>query len=415
MRIASFIIVVALLRSTFAVAADPVPFHDPVIGQTGNWILSVGRSDEFNGDKVDRKKWNIDSKDFGPWSWEPENVTQKAGSMHLTMEQKDHQRGKQAFHYTSGMARNDHAITYGYFEARIKGCSRYPGACPSFWLYSIGPQNRYEASDGETVAYSEIDIVELQQSEYDFETKKHFPVNRIDCNLHTTLIKDGKRVWARPNNRPDICKTHFDSSWDPRADYHVYGVDNSPEWIVWYIDGKEVGRKRNLYWHLPMHVTLSLGLRYPFVGYKDGERFAVSDKTTAEGFPTTMSVDYVRVWQKPGDAVKKASTDWTKKEFVAKEKAKWEKNGWTWNLAKVESNFAELDTNKDGLASGTERQKWYAKKSGGIKTVEPRYTNIERSTHEICVHDRLRPHSGVSMSGGRQAERSVHRGRRSAA
>lgn len=260
------------------------------------------------------------------------------------------------------MARNDKTITYGYFEARIKGCSRYPGACPSFWLYSIGPQNRYQASDGETVAYSEIDIVELQQCEFDFETKKHFPVTRIDCNLHTVLMKDGNRIWSRPNNNPELCKTHFDAPWDPREEYHVYAVKNTREEIVWYIDGKEVGRKPNLYWHLPMHITLSLGLRYPFVTYANDQMAPVPNETTADGFPTHMSVDYVRVWRLNNTP---ASTDWSKDEYMASEKVIWEKNGWTWNAAKVESNFADIDTNNDGIASGMERQAWYAKKKEG--------------------------------------------------
>ena len=287
--------------------------------------------------------------------------------MHLRMVQQEHQRDKQTLYYTSGMARNDKTITYGYFEARVKGCSRYPGASPAFWLYSIGPQNRYLTEDGETVAYSEIDIIELQQSEFGFETKKHFPVTRIDCNLHTTLIKNGKRQWVRPNSHPEICQNHYDADWDPREDYHVYGVQNSKDWIVWYIDGKEVARKPNLYWHLPMHVTLSLGLRYPFVAYKNGERVTVPDETTDDGFPTTMSVDYVRVWQRPEDMAaqltgKKTATDWTKAEYITKEKAVWEKNGWNWNQAKVESNFTEIDTNSDGIASGLERQAWFKKK-----------------------------------------------------
>ena len=365
------IAVLLLSRSTFALAADPLPFRANKV-RSGDWKFVAGQSDEFEGDQVDRTKWNIDTKDFGPWSWEPENVTQKDGSIHLHMVQKDHQRGRRTLHYASGMARNDRTITYGYFEARVKGCSRYPGACPSFWLYSIGPQNRFRARDGEVVAYSEIDIVELQQSEYDFETKKHFPVNRIDCNLHATLLQDGKRQWVRPHNHPDLCKNHFDSPWDPRDEYHVYGVQNSKDWIVWYIDGKEVARKRNLYWHLPMHVTLSLGLRYPFVAYEHGERVTVPEKTTTEGFPTTMSVDYVRVWQRPEDlagqaSAKRSATDWTKDEFVAKEQTKWAKNGWTWNRAKVESNFTEIDTNRDGIASGRERQIWYANKAAKPK------------------------------------------------
>ena len=237
--------------------------------------------------------------------------------------------------------------------------------------YRIGPQNRYQAKDGETVAYSEIDVIELQQSEYDFETKKHFPVTRIDCNLHTTLIRNGKREWVRPNNHPEIGQNHYDAEWDPREAYHVFGVHNSKDWIVWYIDGKEVARKPNLYWHLPMHVTLSLGLRYPFVKYADGERLPVPEKTTGEGFPTAMSVDYVRVWQSPEEVARttgtKGATDWNKEQYIAKEKAKWEANGWTWNREKVEANFAETDTNNDGVASGLERQAWFAKKAAGAK------------------------------------------------
>ncbi len=352
-----------LSHSISAIAADPLPTGD--IGATANELMFVAeQSDEFNDDKVDLEKWNIDSKDFGPWSWEPDNVTQNDGSMHLRMVQKDHQRRGEQLHYTSGMARIDKTMTYGYFEARIKGCSRYPGACPSFWLYSIGPQNRFKARDGETVAYSEIDIVELQQSEYDFETKKHFPVTRIDCNLHTVLMKDGKRVWTRPHTNPELCKTYFDSPWDPREDYHVYAVKNTKDEIVWYIDGKEIGRKPNLYWHLPMHVTLSLGLRYPFVTYKEGQMAPVPDKTTVDGFPTQMSVDYVRVWRLVGEssAMPPSGTDWTKQQYIDKERTNWEKNGWAWNQDKVESNFAEIDTNKDGIASGKERQVWFAQK-----------------------------------------------------
>ncbi|TWU56683.1 Kappa-carrageenase precursor [Rubripirellula tenax] len=351
-----------------APAADLLPLSDAPEVKAGQWKIVADQSDEFDDAQLDPKRWNTDTEDFGPWSWKPENVIQKSGSLHLRMMQEDHKRGNQSLFYTSGMARNERTITYGYFEARIKGCSRYPGACPSFWLYSIGPQNRYQASDGETVAYSEIDVVELQQSEFDFETKTHFLVNRIDCNLHTTLIQNGKRVWARPNNRPEICSNHYDSPWDPREDYHVYGVQNSKEWIVWYIDGQEVGRKKNLYWHLPMHVTLSLGLRYPFVKYEGGERSTVAEKTTTDGFPTVMSVDYVRIWQRPEDfaaqaVASKSSTDWTKEAYVAKEQAKWKANGWNWDQAKVESNFDEIDTNGDQIASGTERQDWFAEKA----------------------------------------------------
>ncbi len=310
-------VVVLLTWSAPSLAAGPAPFGGVIEVRSDNWQFVTGQSDEFSGSIVDQRKWNIDPEDFGVWSWEPENVNQENGSLHLTIRQKTHNRGGQELDYVSGMAKNEKTITYGYFEAKIKGCSRYPGACPAFWLYSRGPNNRYTARDGETVAYSEIDIIELQQSEYDFETKKHFPVTHIDCNLHATLIRNGKRHWLRPHSNPEMCKTAYDAPWDPRDDFHVYAVLNTPEEIVWYIDGKEVGRKPNLYWHLPMHLTLSLGLRHPFVKYQDGRMVAVPEAKTGEGFPTSMEVDYVRVWQHQEDTKPRVVTDWTLAEYVS--------------------------------------------------------------------------------------------------
>ena len=62
-----------------------------------------------------------------------------------------------------------------------------------------------------------------------------------------------------------------------------------------------------------------------------------------------------------------APADWTKEEYIAREKAKWKKNGWRWNLPKVEAVFREIDTDKNGLASKKERQAWYAQKAAERK------------------------------------------------
>lgn len=346
-----------------AKASPPEPVGDILKDSPGEWVFVPAFSDEFDGAEIDTKKWNIDTNDWGVWSWEPENASQQDGSLNLQMVQETHERGKSTFHYKSGIARSHATITYGYFEARIKGCPRYPGACPAFWLYSMGLDNRLRAKEGETMCYSEIDIVELQQCEWDINTREHHDVTRIDCNLHTILLRDGKKQWVRPGQRPDLCKNYFDAPWDPREEYHIYAVENTKDEIIWYIDGKEVARKPNLYWHLPMHVTLSMGLRYPFVKYENGERLRVPEKTTAEGFPTAMSVDYVRVWRKKSSkgqpVTKKAATDKTLQEFIALERAKWEKNGWRWNQKKVEENFAAIDTNGDRILSGRERKVWY--------------------------------------------------------
>ena len=42
---------------------------------------------------------------------------------------------------------------------------------------------------------------------------------------------------------------------DPSDDVHVDGWDDTPETIVWLIDGQEVGREPNKHWHLQMNLT----------------------------------------------------------------------------------------------------------------------------------------------------------------
>ncbi|EMI53030.1 sulfatase-like hydrolase/transferase [Rhodopirellula sallentina] len=59
--------------------------------------------------------------------------------------------------------------------------------------------------------------------------------------------------------------------------------------------------------------------------------------------------------------VKLKRGDSTMEHFVAMEKAKWEKNGWTWNQQKAEAIFREIDTNNDGIASGKEKKTYWSK------------------------------------------------------
>ena len=269
-----------------ASAQQPMP-----VGQPGKWVLKPAFSDEFDGDSVDARKWQDEPPSWGPWTWTKDNAIVQDGKLQLRMTHEPHSRKNQPrLFYKSGIIRSKLQRTYGYYEARIKGCSLFPGACPAFWLYSDG-----KASSGE-VRYCEIDIVELQMNELDRGTGRRNPVNHIDMNLHLRLAdKDGTVRWVRPGIDPDLCASHWIAPWDPRDDFHVYGCDVTPEAIVWYVDGKEVARKPNRYWHLPMNVTLSLGLRHPHIGWSDQTMWPVPEAATSEGFPTQMEEDYVRV------------------------------------------------------------------------------------------------------------------------
>lgn len=74
---------IVILLATPAMASNPKPFGDAVDVTSADWTFVDGQSDEFNANTVDREKWNIDTQDFGPWSWDPGNVQQQDGSLHL--------------------------------------------------------------------------------------------------------------------------------------------------------------------------------------------------------------------------------------------------------------------------------------------------------------------------------------------
>lgn len=74
--------------------------------------------------------------------------------------------------------------------------------------------------------------------------------------------------------------------WDPGDDFHVFGCCWSEKEIKWYVDGRLVKTRPNEYWHQPLDLTLSLGVREP-----------LKDAPSATRFPTVFQVDYGRVWQ----------------------------------------------------------------------------------------------------------------------
>lgn len=286
------VLLFALLAS---LRADPVsPNASQPLGQTGQWVPKPAFSDEFDGAEVDARKWTTKVASWGPWTWDEKNAVQKNGKLVLSMTYEPHARKQsQPLLYKSGIFRSKLKRTYGYYEARIKGCSVFPGACPSFWMFSDGKATTDE------VRYCEIDFVELQMNELNRETNERDSVHQIDMNLHLRLAdKDGKVRWVRPGTDPALCKNAWTAPWDPRDDFHVYGCDVTPETIVWYIDGKEVARKPNKYWHQPMNLALSLGLRHPHIGWVGQDMKPQPKAATAEGFPTSMEVDYVRVWER---------------------------------------------------------------------------------------------------------------------
>ena len=273
----------------------------PLTAANGDhWKIRWDRSDDFNGEDVDWRKWNKSPEIFGAWTWDNEMNTSVAnGVLTITMRRDrrpDEGTGRRPTPYKSGMLKSHAKGTYGYYEARLKAAPLFPGVCPSFWLYS--PIDDKLVDPG-AVRYSEVDVVELTQR------GDRVPGNErvADLNLHA-ILSNGKvglagRDWLRPNDERyrESQANEYITPFDPREDFHTYGCCVSKESITWYVDGKMIGQKKNEHWHRQMNLALSLGLRPPYSKYTPRGFVPVTDQPS-DGFPTSMMVDYVRVWER---------------------------------------------------------------------------------------------------------------------
>nr|WP_281386205.1 family 16 glycosylhydrolase [Hyunsoonleella aquatilis] len=240
------------------------------------------------------------------WKWNNEtNAKAKSGIAELTMRHNADNVSDGGTYFKSGILKSKATFTTGYVEARIKGAvidvpgpKNGWGVCPSFWLYSDFDG---DVADGKTI-YCEIDVVELQQ--FDWYKGHQDDIKDTDHNLHLVKKVNGKGVWFRPKKHPESQLNKYRLEDDPSKNYHVYGCEVNATKIIWYVDGVKIASKPNTDWYRPMNVTASLGLRRPFVEFSNNANRAVNPlvnedaKKQLEGMPTTMYVDYIRVWEK---------------------------------------------------------------------------------------------------------------------
>ena len=282
MKRISLFSIICLTLSFYSYGQSPLSHPD------STWLINNTFSDEFNTGQLDVTKWDHDPNDWGTWSWEPDNAYVLDTVLALQMVQKTHVRNGEDYYFTSGIIRNFEKMTYGYYEARIKASDKGQGTCPAFWTYSRGEPTPTEEGG---VKYCEIDAIEIFQIPYD--------TMRLEMNLHARIIQDGVLTWIRPGQgHAELTHNTWLAPWDPRDEYHTYGVWNRLDSIFWYVDGVQRGAKKNWYWHLPMNPTVSLGLRAPYEMYINGVRTVMPfpDSIPEPGFPTEMYCDYVRVW-----------------------------------------------------------------------------------------------------------------------
>jgi beta-glucanase (GH16 family) len=238
-------------------------------------------SDEFNGKEIDFSKWAVEENGHGGGNGElqyyvdrPENLRIEDG--HLVIEAR-----KQKFNtagvekeYTSGRLRTKRRASwlYGRFEVRAK-LPTGRGIWPAIWMLPEKEAYGGWASSGE------IDIMEM--------------VGHEPAKVHGTLHHGAS--W--PKN------VHTGAPFELKSgtfadDFHVFAIEWEKDVIRWYVDGalyqtqdkwSSDGGAFPAPFDQPFHLVLNLAVGGGWPGPPD-------EKTV---FPQRMTVDWVRVYQRP--------------------------------------------------------------------------------------------------------------------
>ncbi|WP_179225436.1 Ig-like domain-containing protein [Hymenobacter mucosus] len=246
--------------------------------------------ENFDGTTINPGTWTFDQGDGcaqGVCGWgnseletytnRPENARVENGNLVLEARRENYQ-GKA---FTSARLKTLGRVQfkYGTLEARIKVPNLQNGLWPAFWL--LGASGTWPAS-GET------DIMEMGSAA------------AIQAGL-TNRRLGGATHWENGGTHAAY-DTHYDSPTDLTADYHVYRMTWDSQFIRMFIDGTEyyaidISRADAAdleEFHKAQYILLNLAVGGQYTGI-----YAPSDITAP--LPGQMLVDYIRLYQSPGD------------------------------------------------------------------------------------------------------------------
>jgi len=260
----------------------PMPF--PTEQKSKNWVLRQDLSDEFEGSTLNADKWHkgpfFTDTSWGDnfwhsrsycWSWLSDNAYLDGnGNLEIKTHYDPHYNIYSGIlnPYYSGAILSKNPAQYGYFEAKIKGADKHRGVAPAFWAHTCGddPQGRVH----------ELDFVEAQQ-------RTDIGIINQDAGIHSD-VPDGIYSLVKP------VVIDYDTGVDTRNAYHIYGCEWNDNEIRFYFDNICTVHGANLWGSAVIdsfqHIFVSMGTREP-----------LWTTPTADGFPTYMWCDYVRIWQ----------------------------------------------------------------------------------------------------------------------
>lgn len=170
------------------------------------------------------------------------------------------------------ITRNKAAWLYGYVEVRAKvPYMAGIGTWPAIWMM---PQDDFY---GGWPRSGEIDIMEYVASDYRYVhfSQHSYKYTNVDgANKHKTI--------------KSYCPTAY-------TEFHTYGLQWTPETMIWYLDGVQkfkVNNAEHLWSSWPFNKSFYLLLNLAMGGWGGS-----TDRTLLRDNPQDYQVDYVRVFQ----------------------------------------------------------------------------------------------------------------------
>ena len=257
----------------------------------GKWWEHHEMWDEFNGSLDTEKWWDHNPSWYGrpPARFLSREIEVKNGKMHLSMRKDPTLPAEKLYgaksaeyrDYSSGTLKSKKPTLYGMFEIRARPMS---SAASSAWWFAARSQDLQTKG----VYQLEIDVFEIGARSPGHE-------HSYNMNAHVFRTPTSKRHW----NKGGTWKAPFKLD----AAFHTYGLEWTPEFIRYYVDGVLVRSMKNTHWHAPMYMIFDSETMGDWLGMPQDR-----------DLPSTFRVDYVRAWKN-----KNTSPKWWEKYRVQNE------------------------------------------------------------------------------------------------
>ncbi len=242
----------------------------------GGWSKFAPLSDEWNAAKLDESKWwNHNPTWYGraPSRYMARNVTVKDGKLGIAMSsdeslpvEKLYPEGDEYRKYAAASIVGKTPVLYGYFEIRARAMNS--AASSAFWL-SGGSVDKNSKTHK-----IEIDVFEIGGKAPGFEEKYNMNAHVFQHPLTGDQHFSKGGSWVAPYRLAD--------------EYHVYGLEWTPDFIRYFVDGVPVRSQKNTHWHAPMNLIFDTETMGNWLGMPD-------DKD----LPSVFETDYLRAWKNP--------------------------------------------------------------------------------------------------------------------